>query len=449
MSRVVFLHYHGFGHLNPCFPLASTLRGEGHEVFFAGAEYFKDYVRSRGFNFHPLKSVPFGMNFEKWVNTIGKKKHLYFSCLKDRLLDRIYHQRKGSLLKMIDDLQPDVILLDGTQATDFIVLYPHLVGIRLGIIHAMFPTHVIEGRPPVNSDAFPDDAVSVRAAVQHLKEAHRKKQRMQKMTYFGLDDSYITRRRLRKNKIPMHFRSTGLSLFNFQTRNISEFILAPREYDFPDFKVEPWQHYIGFSASDDTVQQTEEYVVARSRMELLQQTGAKIIYCSYGTVETEHLPVIIGFIDRLVRAVRQSGYGLIVSVKANAESLKGITPYEHLSLFETVPQIDVLSYCDVFVSHGGLSSIKESIEAAVPMLMYPVHRDFDPIGNAARIAYHGLGLRGDAAADTESDILGKLNQLLVNPSFKENIIKLKDRNSQYTKQHFLDAFHSLVDIKKE
>lgn len=442
--RVVFLHYHGFGHLNPCFPLASILQDEGYDVTFAGVEYFKDHVVSRGFSFYPLKSVPFGMGFEKWVNTIERKKYLYFSNLKDRYTDRLYKQRESSLTKLVNDVQPDVILLDGTQSTDFIVLYPHLENIRFGIVHAMFPTHVLQGRPPVNCGAFPEDEASVATAVRQLRSSRLKKRVIQKLTYLGFDDKYLIERRIRINKIPRSYCSDVLSLFNFQTRNITEFILAPREFDFPDFKVETWQHYIGFNHNNQSiVGHSAEYGRARDALKALRHTGTKVIYCSYGTVESEHIQTILSLIDKLVAIARKSGFGVMVAFKVSKEIAAVISSYEHFYLFDSVPQIDVLSYTDVFVSHGGLSSIKESIEAGVPMLMYPVHTDYDPVGNAARIEYHGLGLRGSAAEDTAEEIEVKLKLLLTEKRFIRNIAAFKKKNAAYTGKTFLEIFNRL------
>ena len=38
---------------------------------------------------------------------------------------------------------------------------------------------------------------------------------------------------------------------------------------------------------------------------------------------------------------------------------------------------------------------------AVPMLAYPFTKSWDSNGNATKIAYHRLGLRGDIRADSQ------------------------------------------------
>ena len=84
-QRVVFLFYHGLSHVIAILNLARILEHNGYEVYFAGAEFFRQYVLSQGFKFKGLKSVPFGLGFEKWVRTIEKEKYIYWSALRDRI----------------------------------------------------------------------------------------------------------------------------------------------------------------------------------------------------------------------------------------------------------------------------------------------------------------------------------------------------------------------------
>ncbi len=72
--RIVFLPYHGFGHINPCLPLAALLREAGNYVMFAGVAYFRQHLTQQGYAYHTLRTVPFGMSFERWHNTQQKKK---------------------------------------------------------------------------------------------------------------------------------------------------------------------------------------------------------------------------------------------------------------------------------------------------------------------------------------------------------------------------------------
>jgi hypothetical protein len=54
------------------------------------------------------------------------------------------------------------------------------------------------------------------------------------------------------------------------------------------------------------------------------------------------------------------------------------------------PQLWLLRRAALFVTHAGLGSVREAIALRVPMIAVP--QQFDQPGNAARVAYHGLGV---------------------------------------------------------
>lgn len=450
-QRIIFLHYHGIGHINPCLPLADILEQNHCEVYFAGVEFFSQYVISQGFLFYALKSVPFGLGFETWLNNIEKKKHVYLSTVWDRITDRLYVNREKELVKMLDDLHPDVVLIDATQSTDFIVLYPQLLArkIKVAMIHAMLPTYVIPGRPPVNSYAFPDDEKSVRSAIRTMRRLRVQKSWRKKIKYFNFDDQLIIKRRLKKNKIPPQFISDTPSLFNFNTQQLAEFILIPREFDFPKFKVESNQHYLGFMMYNRQIDSGYESFAVTWKKILAKKTSKslKLIYCSFGTIESDHSGVIRSFLKKLQKAAQELGHLLVISIKDRQllDKLES-NRVEAVYFFSSVPQVKVLRDTDIFITHGGLSSIKESIDAEVPMLMYPVHSDYDPKGNAARIVYHGMGLRGDVIKDSPLQIEKKITELLSNNNFKQNIARLKGINAGYRRDTFLSLVEQLQPL---
>lgn len=87
--------------------------------------------------------------------------------------------------------------------------------------------------------------------------------------------------------------------------------------------------------------------------------------------------------------------------------------------FDRVPQLDLLAECKLFITHGGLQSLKESIAYRVPMLVYPVW--WDQFGYAARVAYYGLGLTGKLGKESPKAMKQKMEKLLVEGLFKTNL----------------------------
>ena len=136
-------------------------------------------------------------------------------------------------------------------------------------------------------------------------------------------------------------------------------------------------------------------------------------------------------------------YICIVSLKANDEEIAKLQNSEHVYIFDFVPQLAVLKQADLFITHGGLNSIKEAVYAEVPMLLYPIHPEYDPNGNTARVVYHGLGLSGKAASESVDSIKTKVKELLFNPTYKKKVQELKQYDSHYTPENFLKAFDAI------
>jgi UDP:flavonoid glycosyltransferase YjiC (YdhE family) len=441
--RILFLPYHGIGHFNPCFVAADMLRSEGHDVHFAGAAYFHKLVSQRGYTYTPLKSLPFGSGFERWLNEVEGKKNIYFAELKDRVTNRLYRLRKQELLQVIQTYAPDIILLDAVQATDFIVLYEHLKQrrIRIAILHTMLPTFVRAGRPPVDSLVFPQDKAGHREEVRKLKLRRWKATWKSRMKFLFFDDDVIIQKQILKNRVPRMYCAHELTLVPFSTARIQEIIFAPRTFDFPEFTLYPWQKYVGFmhgsaqqtDLGDDDFDRQRETIWKDKSVD-----GVKYIYCSFGTVDVKDKQLRDRVLTELPKVARlDSSLRFVVVSKEPfpSGSLDGLE--DRFFIFKSVPQRVVLAQADVFITHGGLSSIKEAVEAEVPMLMMPVHQDFDPKGNSARVAYHKLGLLGDPSSFKAKDIHQAITILLTSPHFRHALHQLKIENESYERKDFL------------
>src|SRR5688572_15167905 len=433
-KRVVFLFYHGFGHLSAVFKIARILLDANYDVFFAGHGYFKQYVQSQGFSFYPLKSHPFGYGFEKWMNTIEKSKSVYLSTICDRITNRLYNERRVEMYWMLKELKPTVILLDSRQATDFILLHQHVRDkkISVAVIQVMLPMDITAGHPPINSETFPDRPVEVKQAVNSLRWKQIKNRIRKKFIYLGFDDTHIIRRSLKKNSFPSHYVGNNLSLLNFSLKNIPEFIITPREFDFVEFTPAPYQHFIGFMTQDVRREQidTTYQKAAPGIFALREEKMQRLVYCSFGTIEPVEKDVLILFLQKLIQIAIDERYILVISLKASPGDRKKLRIGNNVFVFDSVPQLEVLQHTDLFITHGGINSIKEAVHAEVPMLLYPIHREFDPVGNAARIDYHALGLRGNISLDSAEVIKEKITTILKDAVYKKNVQALKKKDQE-------------------
>lgn len=447
MSRIVFLLYHGMGHFNACFRVAKILQRD-HEISFAGVEFFKSYVTAQGFFYYALTSVPFGMGFENWVNTIQKQSNIFFSSLQDRYNDTLYYRREKELYTMVEVLKPNTLIIDTFQATDFIVLYPLLkkTGIAVGLVNITLPDILQWNCPPIGSPLLPGNKIAVNTAMLYTLLRNKLRSAFHKIKYAGMDNERIIDRWWRSNQIPKLYRGKTASLQRMSLQGINELILSPREFDFPENTVSEYHHYTGSMIDEDRIDICDEKylnTIAHFR-ERLKQKKQFLIYCAFGTIKPQQGKRVEKFISRLVTVAIKNNYILIVSY-GGKEFERSDHPDVHF--FKNVPQLEVLSVADVFITHGGFNSVKESIHAEVPMLVYLVDSYGDQKGNSARIVHHQIGLRGNLKLDNEQEIADKISALITDPVYRKNIKALKKADGQYTEEHLRKLIANLKPVR--
>ncbi|CAK9000087.1 unnamed protein product [Durusdinium trenchii] len=132
--------------------------------------------------------------------------------------------------------------------------------------------------------------------------------------------------------------------------------------------------------------------------------GKKILYLSAGTVATGHfwstkfgpqafsngLDDCTGkeFVQLLFRTVFEAFGGddemLIV------DALECLELPSNLVAQQSLPQLELLQKCNVFVTHGGANSVHEALSFGVPMVVIPIFGD-QPV-NADTVAKTGCGI---------------------------------------------------------
>lgn len=446
-EKVVFLIYHGQGHFNACFKLAKILQ-PSHEVIFAGFSFFKPYVEAQGFSYHALHTVPFGLGFERWISIQEKKKPLAWHVIKDRWTNRLYHLRESELTSMMKKIKPYYLLIDSWQSTDFIALYPYLKThlTRLAFVQTMLSTIVHPQLPPLNSPVLPTSNKDVERAISTFRRARFKKAIIDKIKFLGNDNQRIITQRINENAIPTKYILDKPSIFSISFQHIPEFILAPRELDFNESVVLPHQHFIGpmLDMNRKEIADTE-YLENESAIFKKIQIS-KLVYCSFGSISFEEVERLKKFLRNLSTVIKRNH--LVCIVSSGSETIAALKDElnEDIYYFKSVPQLKILQHAAVFITHGGLNSIKESIETETPMLVYPVSSDYDQNGNAARVVYHNLGLMGDLEHDNDLTIEQKISALLTNKMYQENLKRFKVAQSSYSAEMFVKLFETLTPI---
>jgi zeaxanthin glucosyltransferase len=447
-ERVILLIYHGKGHLNATLGVAKIL-AEQYDVIFAGFPVFKNYIEGQGFPYFPLNTLPFGLGFERWLNIQEKKNLIPWQVLKDRFTDRLHYLRAQELYLMTDTIKPQYILIDAWQSTDFIALYPKLkeTNVKVGFIQTMLSTRMLDDKPPLNSAADISDQAVVQRTLSESRKKKRKKKLIDKIRFLGMDTDAMIKRRIRLNRIPDKYVSRDASVFAPVFNHVPEFILMPREFDYPNSDALPHQHFVGSLIDHDRIETVDEkWTTYESEIFRLSQI-CPLIYCSFGSLPLEkEVAAIQDLLSSLEHLAMKNDYVCVVSSGNKAISNLKSAANNNVFYFQHVPQLRILQQANLFITHGGLNSIKEAIDAGVPMLVYPVNKDYDLPGNAARVAYHQLGLMLDVEKFDETAFRNKISELFSNDVYKRNIVNFRNAEKKYTGENFMSLFLRLTPV---
>ncbi|XP_072386200.1 UDP-glucosyltransferase 2 isoform X1 [Diabrotica undecimpunctata] len=146
---------------------------------------------------------------------------------------------------------------------------------------------------------------------------------------------------------------------------------------------------------------------------------AGFIYFSMGSsVKAANMPV---YLRQLLFAVFKS-LPQRVLWKYESENILEDLP-SNVKLGKWLPQQDILGHpkLKVFVTHGGLLSMFETVYHGVPIVSIPVFCDHD--SNAAKAEIDGYALKLDFSTLTAEKLLWAIRQVIYNSKYKEEVKK--------------------------
>lgn len=127
---------------------------------------------------------------------------------------------------------------------------------------------------------------------------------------------------------------------------------------------------------------------------------------------------------RLARVTVETLAELDCSAVVVTDTDVGAVP-EHVRVVEYLAQPLLLPSCDLFITHGGLNSVREAMQTAVPLVLTPFGADQPR--NAERCAAHGLGIELDPATVTPADLGAACRKVLDDPAFTHRVREAQRR----------------------
>lgn len=139
-----------------------------------------------------------------------------------------------------------------------------------------------------------------------------------------------------------------------------------------------------------------------------------ILYISLGTIVNNRC----SFYQMCIEAFQDTNYQVVMSVgnKTDISSLGEIP--KNFIVRNYIPQLEVLQHASLFISHGGLNSVSESIWYGVPVIAVPMANDQPAV--AKRLSELGAGIVLNMT-DLNFDYLRKTADAMISDSgYKDN-----------------------------
>src|SRR3989344_1867575 len=152
--------------------------------------------------------------------------------------------------------------------------------------------------------------------------------------------------------------------------------------------------------------------------EKLLQTKKPKIYISLGTAFNDNIDLY----KMLIKSISNSSYQIFLSIGnfIKPTDLGKIPDNIYISAY--LPQLEILKEADLFISHGGMNSVNESLYFGVPMLLFPIIQEQRI--NASRVEELGAGIYYKQRIKGEEELITLTNKILSNNYYKKNALKI-------------------------
>lgn len=366
MSKVVFFNIPAHGHTNPTLEIVKELVRQEHEVIYYSFSAFKEKIEAVGGKFISCDESlpPLALEDEK---KIGKD----FSALIEMVVETTIALEE-KVCEELNIFQPDCVIYDS------MCIWGKLFATKLNI-------------PSIcSTTTFAFNQQTAKYMKQSLNEILGMLSGMPRV------NKKLERLRQRGYEIP---NLISLIENNNQTNTI---VYTSREFQPLVETFSLHYRFIGPSIANDIM--THE------------KKNRPKVYISLGTVNNQEKR----FYKNCIQAFQDVEVEVIMSVgeKTNLSDLGRIP--KHFKIEHYVNQIQVLQTSDIFLTHGGMNSVNESLYYRVPMILFPRQSEQRMVAN--RVVELGAGklLKRNHPNVIRETTLSILNQ----PKYKENAIQI-------------------------
>jgi len=378
MAKILFFNIPAYGHVNPTLPVVTELVRRGHQLVYYDADTFEQAIKATGAEFraYPNSSTSEAELAERIHNLVSVSVLMLEESI--RLLP--------FSLNEIEREKPDLVIFDslalwGMQAA-------RLKNVSSAGSIGLF---ILDG---------------VRGIFKWRDFPHMFRQAFPRLPALG---------RLRRQLVKMYGRGVFKGNSIFPCTGDFNIVYTSREFQPDTPYIDDSFHFVGPSILATTRTETD------FPWAVLDPERTKI-YLSLGTLYNAN----IEFYRTVIKAFSDHPAQFILSV-GRLTDIHDLGPVpDNFIIRSSVPQLELLQKVDLFITHGGMNSVNESLNYGVPLVIVP--QQIEQAFNGRLVARQGAGI---VLADRPP--YGKLNagvlrrsvdKVLADPTYRLNAERL-------------------------
>ena len=431
--------------LNSSFELSRRLVEAGHDVTFLSHLDLAKAVGKQGHSFRQLTGCREQITeFSKELESLKANGNATF--WRKLVLGRQYRKktiRTGEIEEVLGDLKADLIIADIEM--HYAILACLSLKIPIVSVIVWFSIFRISGLPPMHTPIQPGTRLgeSLKIKMAWWKLVGR---RLVFNVLKIFQPSSIKRRFIpvgyetnRRADLKAIAKAHGVefSKATDQTqwlkphlyREIPVLSFNVFEFEFPHVQ-HPNLTYVGPMIHSKRVESKMNPEEQKQWMAFLKNVksdqSSRLVYCSLGTFWSTDQ----SFLQKLIELFReQPDWNLVIGLggKSSKRDLQPVP--ENVLVMDYAPQLEILQHADAAITHGGITSINECIDQAVPMLVCSTgHVDQD--GCAARVKFHRLGIVAEIDSEV-SKLKTDIDKLLNDKEIRDNVEQMKGVFEKY------------------